>query len=145
MSVVFDGCAAADSCLVVDERHRGDDLAVQIRLDGRVCATTIIHVGSMGVVAYLALDDLQPRLEPYTLSCIASGDGETFEDDASLLYLPATEGSAVRLDRRTGGMATWSGARWESTTPFGWYDVSQQTHAERGIQSLSLTVGCPVV
>jgi hypothetical protein len=118
---------------------------VQIRLDGHVCAATIIGVGSMGVEVYLALDDLHPRLEPYTISCIASGYGVTLEDDASLLYLPATEGSAVRLDRRNGGMATWSGARWESTTPFGWYDVSQQKHAERVFQSLSLTVGYQVI
>jgi uncharacterized protein YuzE len=140
VSVVCDGYPAADSYLLVDERHRGEDLAVEIRLDGHVCAMTIIEVGSMGVEVYLALDDVQPRLEPYTIHCVASGSGVTFEDDASLFYLTATEGSAVRLDRQTGAMATWSGARWKSITPFGWYDVSQRTHVNRGSPLQSLTV-----
>lgn len=72
----------------------------------------------------ISLCGLQPRNEPYTLTCVLElGEGNSYTSTASLSYLPQPDsGSVTAIDRKTGALMTKSTGRpYEPIFPIGFY------------------------
>lgn len=125
-------------------------LLVTVRLEGRVLAQGSVPLNTSGFELPFQLEGIQPRREPFNLTCTASyrvptsvGDGQgggegdvgggggghtqTFEASSALSYLPAPpEGRSVtKMDLRTGALLArpvgGQTGEYETVFPIGFY------------------------
>ena len=113
-----------------------DDLGtmeVTISVGGQVFIMQEVPLNSTGYEIPLDLSTLEAQQMPYGVTCNATYQAETssspatqyFSANASLLYLPDTNGSVVKTDLRTGSLwarpANGSGGNFEPFLPQGFY------------------------
>lgn len=91
---------------------------------GDVHHPALIPIGTTVHPIPIDIGILIPRQELYEVRCTAKLGNQVYTSTAELRYLPDYSGSAVKLDRRTGGTWVKKDAGWKSIIPFGWYDVS---------------------
>ena len=113
-----------------------DDLGkmeVTISVGDRVFAMQQVPLNTTKNEIYIDLSTLEAQKSPYTVTCNATYQAEAsswpttqyFSANASLLYLPDTNGSVVKTDLRTGSLwarpADGKGGNFEPFLPQGFY------------------------
>ncbi|ORY35572.1 hypothetical protein BCR39DRAFT_510866 [Naematelia encephala] len=124
----------------------GDQILVSVELDGEHLSMSQVVLGSIGHLIPLQLDHLKPSLDTHTIKCTARVGDTVYTATSELFYLPPNPwgGSAVKLDRVTGGMRIKrcpDVSGWEAILPFGWYDsidVNERTESSASASMANL-------
>lgn len=99
-------------------------LTVTAVLDGRTHSLGSVPLNSTGTEFEIPTSSLVARTDPYTVTCIATAAGQTYQSTTQILYLtPPTKGSVTKQDFRTGALLVKSGNSWEPILPVGFYTI----------------------
>ena len=123
--VRYSHIAGAEDVTLSDDPS--ETLNVTISIDGSVVANGTVALNGTASLPF-SLDELTPRLEPYTLSCAGSLGGQSFSSSSNITFLPTPSssdyGNVAKRDLRTGGIlakAVDSDGAYEAVFPFGFY------------------------
>ena len=115
------------------ERDDLGKMEVTISVGGQVFAKQKVPLNTTGYEMSIDLSTLEAQKTPYSVICNATYQAETsswpatqyFSANASLLYLPDTNGSVVKTDLRTGSLwarpADGKGGEFQPFVPQGFY------------------------
>lgn len=98
-------------------------LNVTVTVDGKILTTGEVPLNAVKYILPFSLADLEPRTDPYEITCSA---GEGFKSQAALSYLPPPPsdiGSVTKMDMRTGALLARlsTDAPYERVFPIGFY------------------------
>jgi hypothetical protein len=119
--VTYSEIVGAKAITLTDASNSVD---VTVSVGGRQLAKTQVPLNATKFEVPVPLVGLKPRMDPYSVSCSATYNGQKFEASSTLSYLPNPKaGSVTKIDSRTGALLNKAVGDAEYTTvfPLGFY------------------------
>lgn len=102
--VTYSEVAGAKAITLTDTSNSVD---VTVSVGGSQLAKTQLPLNATRFAVPFPLAGLKAQKDPYSVSCTATYNGQTFRAASTLSYLPnPTTGSVTKIDSRTGGLLT---------------------------------------